>query len=74
LNASDGRDAADMMLADGLAWYPEDYAEEDGPADRERYRQLQAEAMTAKRGLWAELDPMSPKECRQRRQARERCR
>lgn len=73
LKTKDGQDAADLMLSEGLAWYPEDFANEDSPMDRERYRRLQMEAQTAKRGLWAEPDPMPPKVCRQRRQAGLRC-
>lgn len=69
LRTSDGRDAADLMLSEGLAWYSEDYANEDTFHDRERYRRLQAEAQAAKRGLWAELDPKTPKTCRKRRQS-----
>jgi micrococcal nuclease len=67
LKTSDGLDAADLMLSEGLAWYPEDFSAEDVPSDRERYRRLQGEAQTAKRGLWVEPGPMPPKECRQRR-------
>lgn len=66
LKTKDGRDAAALMLSEGLAWYSEDFASEDKPADRERYRRLQDEARTAKRGLWPEPDPMPPKVCRQR--------
>jgi endonuclease YncB( thermonuclease family) len=74
LTATDGRNAADVMLAEGLAWYPEDFAGEDAPADRERYRRLQADAQAAKRGLWAEPNPMSPKVCRQHRRQGLTCR
>ncbi|WP_432767421.1 thermonuclease family protein [Roseateles cavernae] len=73
LKTSDGQDSADLMLSEGLAWYPEDYSPEDAPADRERYRRLQSEAQAAKRGLWAEPDSMPPKTCRQRRQAWQTC-
>lgn len=74
LKTRDGLDAADLMLSEGLAWYPEDFAHEDSPADRERYRRLAAKAQTARRGLWAEPDPMPPKTCRQRRQVGSACR
>jgi len=69
-----GEDAADLMLSEGLAWYAEDFANEDPPADRERYRRQQAGAQAARRGLWAEPDPMPPKACRQRRQDGLNCR
>lgn len=74
LTAKDGQDAAEVMLSEGLAWYPEDFSAEDEPADRERYRWLQAEAQAAMRGLWSEPSPMPPKTCRQRRQHSESCR
>lgn len=74
LKTKDGQDAADLMLSEGLVWYPEDFAQEDPPVDRERYRRLQAEARIARRGLWAEPDPMPPKVCRQRRQTGLSCR
>lgn len=74
LKTKDGQDAADLMLSEGLAWYAEDFAKEDQPSDRGRYRRLQAEAQSAKRGLWAEPDPMQPKVCRERRRAGQRCR
>lgn len=74
LKTSSNEDAADIMLSEGLAWYPEDFADEDSPADSERYRRAQAEARATYRGLWAEPDPMPPKTCRQRRQAGLSCR
>ena len=74
LKTSAGEDAADLMLSEGLAGYPETYSGEDSPVDRERYRSLEAEAIAAKRGVWSEPDPMQPKECRQRRQAGLKCR
>lgn len=74
LKTSAGEDAADLMLSEGLAGYPETYSGEDFPVDRERYRSLEAEAIAAKRGVWSEPDPMQPKECRQRWQAGLKCR
>lgn len=74
LRTKDEQDAADLMLSEGLAWYPEDFSAEDEPIDRERYRRLQSKGQAAKRGLWSQPDPMSPKECRQHRQAGLRCR
>jgi endonuclease YncB( thermonuclease family) len=73
LKTSQGRDAADVMLSDGLAWYSEDFAGEDAPAARERYRRLQTEAQAAKRGLWIEPSPTSPMTCRKRRRDGLRC-
>lgn len=74
LRTSDDRDAADVMLSEGLAWYAEDFSAEDEPADRERYRRLETEARVAGRGLWAASNPMPPKECRELRRAGTRCR
>lgn len=74
LRTADGRDAADVLLSEGLAWYPEDYAHEDTPVERERYRHLQAEARSAKLGIWSERDPMPPRTCRELRRAGGSCR
>ena len=74
LRTADGRDAADVLLSEGLAWYLEDYADEDAPADRERYQHLQAEARLAKLGIWSERDPMPPRTCRELRRAGGSCR
>lgn len=74
LKTKDGRDVADLLLSEGLAWYAEDFANEDQPGDRDRYRRLQAESQSAKRGLWVEPDPMPPKVCRERRRAGKSCR
>lgn len=74
LTTKDGLDAADLMLSEGLAWYTEDFANEDALPDRERYRRLQTEAQAARRGLWMEPDPMPPKVCRQGRRAGQKCR
>jgi len=73
LKTTDGRDAANVMLSEGLAWYPEDFSGEDEVSDRARYRRLEVEAREAKLGLWSQRDPMPPKECRQRRKTRLRC-
>lgn len=73
LKTKDGQDAADLILSDGLAWYSEEFAKEDSPADRERFRRLVAQARAAHRGLWAEPDPMPPKTCRQNRRAGLKC-
>lgn len=74
LTTTDGQDAADVMLSEGLAWYAEEFSAEDEPADRERYRRLETEAREAGRGLWAAPNPMPPKQCRELRRARSRCR
>lgn len=74
LRTADGRDAADVLLSEGLAWYPEGYAHEDAPVDRARYQHLQAEARSAKLGIWSEPDPMPPRTCRELRRAGGSCR
>jgi endonuclease YncB( thermonuclease family) len=74
LKTSDGRNAADVMLSEGLAWYAEDFSADDEADDRERYRRLETEAREAGRGLWASPNPMPPKQCRELRRARSRCR
>lgn len=68
-----GEDVAEVMLSEGLAWYPERYAPEDSPEMRTVYRARQAEATVAARGLWAEPNPMPPWDCRAARRAARPC-
>jgi endonuclease YncB( thermonuclease family) len=69
-----GEDVAEVMLREGLAWYPEAYAREDTAAMRSVYRSRQAEARAAARGLWSEPQPMAPGDCRAERKTSRPCR
>lgn len=62
------------MLVEGLAWYPTTYAHEDGPETRQNHEQAQVRAKAARTGLWAEPNPMEPRECRRARERGQKCR
>jgi micrococcal nuclease len=55
----DGRNLNREIVAAGLAWWYRQYAKHDTELER-----LEAQAKTAKRGLWADIDPMPPWEFR----------
>jgi len=54
VKTSDGKDLGEELLRNGLAWWYSRYSR-----DR-RLRALEAEARQAKRGLWADPDPIPP--------------
>lgn len=56
----DGQDANLAQVADGMAWHYKEYAQEQTPDDRARYAQAELDARSARRGLWAEPDPIPP--------------
>lgn len=74
LRSPKGEDLADAMISEGLAWHAARFAEEQTPEERARYTRLESEARKAKRGLWADPDPMPPGECRRTKQERRTCR
>lgn len=51
----DGRNLNRELVAAGLAWWYRKYAAKDSTLER-----LEAEALTAKRGLWADPNPTPP--------------
>ena len=53
----DGVDANLEQVKAGMAWHYKQYEREQSPADRSIYAQAEEKAQTAKRGLWADLDP-----------------
>ena len=48
----------------GMAWWYRQYAKEQTPADRQLYELAENDARAAKRGLWADNEPMPPWEWR----------
>lgn len=70
----DGADVAEALLRAGLAWYDQHYASEQTAEERHTYAIAQAAAQAARRGLWADPEPMAPWDCRQRRRTGQRCR
>lgn len=59
LRLPDGRDAGAEMLRAGLAWHYVQYARKE-----KEYARLQADAKSAKLGLWKEPNPVPPWEWR----------
>lgn len=70
----DGQDAADRMLASGLAWHSVAYASEQTAAERVRYARLSAQAREGRQGLFIESDPQPPWDCRRAKERHEHCR
>lgn len=58
----DGKTLNRELLKAGLAWWYRDYAKKE-----EAYRELEAEAREAKRGLWADPAPVAPWDYRKRK-------
>lgn len=56
-----------MQVASGMAWHYKQYAREQSPTDRERYATEEKQARDAKRGLWADANPVPPWEWRRNR-------
>ena len=54
-----------------MAWHYKEYQREQSPADRELYARAEDEAHNARRGLWADADPIEPSAFR-KEQKRER--
>ena len=44
----------------GMAWYFRRYAKELTPGRRQRYADMEAQAQAARRGLWADAEPVAP--------------
>lgn len=74
LYSPDGKDLADAMIGEGLAWHAVQFAHEQTPEERLRYAELERSAKVAKRGLWEDADPMPPSECRQMKAQKSKCR
>jgi endonuclease YncB( thermonuclease family) len=66
----DGRDIDLEQVKAGMAWHYKDYEDEQTREDRDLYAQAEGEARRARRGLWADANPIEPSEYR--RDERER--
>jgi len=60
----DGHDVNLEQVRAGMAWWYRQYAKEQIPDDRRLYELAENEARAAKRGLWADANPMPPWEWR----------
>lgn len=63
----DGRDVGLEMVRTGQAWVYRRYLGMVPPADRVRYLKAEADARSARRGLWAASSPEAPWRWRERR-------
>lgn len=59
-----GRDTNLAMVVEGYAWHYKKYQAEQSPDDRLLYDSAEREARAARRGLWADPDPIPPSEWR----------
>ena len=70
----DGKDINLEQVRSGMAWHYKEYEREQSAEDRELYARAQDEARSARRGLWADPNPVEPgefrREERQERKAR----
>ena len=57
-------DLAHAMLDAGLAWHIASYTKQSIPQHAQRYAAAMYHAMEAKRGLWAQPNPMAPAQYR----------
>jgi len=55
-----GEDINALMLSAGLAWHYLEFADEQSPSERNRYRDYEAQAKATSRGLWQDSDPVAP--------------
>lgn len=60
----DGHDVNLEQVRAGMAWWYRQYAKEQTPADRQLYELAENDARAAKRGLWADSQPVPPWEFR----------
>lgn len=62
-----GQDANLEQIKRGMAWHYKQYQNEQPLDDRLSYTRAEEEARAARRGLWADPEPMPPWEWRRRR-------
>ncbi len=62
-----GTDINLYQVVDGMAWWYRHYARDQEPADLERYREAEARAQRARRGVWSMDAPKPPWDWRRAR-------
>jgi endonuclease YncB( thermonuclease family) len=60
----EGKDINLEQVKAGMAWHYREYEREQSPQDRELYARAEDEAHSARRGLWADVNPIEPAEFR----------
>ena len=63
-----GADAGLEQVRAGLVWFFRRYAKELPPDRRQRYADMEAQAKSEPRGLWADAAPVAPWEWRSTRE------
>ena len=61
---ADSHDVGLVQIERGMAWHYKAYEREQRRGDAQAYAQVEVEAKTARRGLWADPKPMPPWEWR----------
>jgi endonuclease YncB( thermonuclease family) len=69
-----GSDVGLKMVEQGAAWHFKAFAKEQTAQERKAYAAAEDAARAAKRGIWAQANPMPPWECRDRLQQAKLCR
>ena len=71
----DGKDVNLEQIKAGMAWHYKEYEREQSPTDRDLYAHAEDQARNARRGLWADADPVEPSAFRRdEKRAREEAR
>ncbi len=60
----DDRDLGMQMVQEGFAWWYRAFADEQSGVDRVLYAAAEQSARSARRGLWADAQPLAPWEYR----------
>lgn len=63
----DGRDVNLAIVTQGWAWWYRKYATEQSAEDQKLYEAAENDARSARRGLWADPEPVPPWEWRRKR-------
>lgn len=74
VRSSDERDIVEVLLREGWAWHSVDYLTEQSPGERSRYADAERAARAERAGVWKELEPQAPWDCRRSKERRQRCR
>lgn len=74
VRSSDERDIVEVLLREGWAWHSVAYLTEQSPIERSRYADAERAARADRAGLWTELEPQAPWDCRRSKERRQRCR